>query len=62
LVQFGFYQKKVTKSVFFKIKTGSNQTVSIWLVFSGLTRFFQDIFGFFSVWDRFGLVFWVLGL
>jgi len=67
-VRFGFYKKKITKSIFFlknrnRTETGSNRPVSV--------RFFRTKTGsnrfgsVFSVWldfGRFGLVFFGLGL
>jgi hypothetical protein len=50
-IWFGFYQKKITKLILKKTKTGSNRPVSVWffrikLVQTGLARFFPVFFVF----------------
>jgi len=50
LVSFGFYKKKVPKSIFFlKTKTGSNRSVSVrfFMTKTSLARFFLVFFRFF---------------
>jgi len=58
LVRFGFYQKNITKPVFFQkkpqTKTGSNRPVLVRLgYFRTKTSFFSLAWVFLSVWIRF---------